>query len=338
MLEIEVLRAGSFTAMGGDPVEITAADLDALAAGYEPALHEAPVVVGHPAADAPAYGWVRGLRVRDDRLVADIDQLDPAFGELVRAGRYKKVSASLYRPGSSSPKPGAWYLRHVGFLGAQPPAVKGLKSIALGDDGEGVVTVALGEPAPLSPGPGAGAGDDAKPPCAEPPRRETGDPMPDPITAPPEAAAELAEREAAIAARDVELAERQAAIAAREAAMRRRELEAEAEGFIAEGRVLPAERAAVVGLMAALDGEATVELGEGEAEPAGAVLRRFLAALPARVAFGEKAKDERADQVDPADAVRLAEAANALIAAEAAKGIALDIATAVRRVAKGATP
>lgn len=161
--------------------------------------------------------------------------------------------------------------------------------------------------------------------------------MPESTAAPPEAATELAEREAAIAARDVELAERQAAIATREAAMRRRELEAEAEAFVAEGRVLPAERAAVVGLMAALDGEATIELGEGEAEPAGAVLRRFLAGLPARVDFAEKARDERGGEVDPSDAVKLAEAAGALVAAEAAKGVTLDIATAVRRVAKGAT-
>lgn len=63
--------------------------------------------------------------------------------ELGAAGRYKKVSASFYRPDAPcNPKPGAYYLRHVGFLGAQPPAVKSLKAIefADGEDGD-VVTV-----------------------------------------------------------------------------------------------------------------------------------------------------------------------------------------------------
>ncbi|MFV2030801.1 2-oxoacid:acceptor oxidoreductase, partial [Neisseria sp. S1] len=53
---------------------------------------------------------------------------------LVKAGRYKKVSASFYPPGSpSNPVPGKWYVRHVGFLGAHPPAVKGLAPINFAD-------------------------------------------------------------------------------------------------------------------------------------------------------------------------------------------------------------
>lgn len=66
---------------------------------------------------------------------------------MVRAGRYKKLSASLYAPDSpANPSPGAWYLRHVGFLGAQPPAIKGLAPVnfAAGDE-EGTVTVEFSE-------------------------------------------------------------------------------------------------------------------------------------------------------------------------------------------------
>ena len=103
--------------------------------GYDPKLHEAPLVIGHPKTDAPAYGWVGGLHADGGVLSADFAQMDDDFVGLVQSGRYKKVSASFYPPDSpSNPKPGSWYLRHVGFLGAQPPAVKGLSAINFAED------------------------------------------------------------------------------------------------------------------------------------------------------------------------------------------------------------
>ena len=69
---------------------------------------------------------------------------------MVRAGRFKKVSASFYTPDSPhNPVPGVYYLRHVGFLGAQPPAVKGLAPVpvnfAEGDTEEGCVSFDFAE-------------------------------------------------------------------------------------------------------------------------------------------------------------------------------------------------
>ncbi len=53
------------------------------------------------------------------------------------------MSASFYLPDSpSNPKPGVLYLRHVGFLGAQPPSVKGLKQVSFSEQEEGVVEFA----------------------------------------------------------------------------------------------------------------------------------------------------------------------------------------------------
>jgi hypothetical protein len=137
---IEIFRPGSHTAMGGEELAFTAGDVAAIASSYDPETHEAPIVVGHPAHDLPAYGWVKGLAFRDGHLVAELDQVDPAFRELVQAGRYKKISASFYRPDApANPKPGSWYLRHVGFLGAQAPAVKGLKPAQFAAEALGVV-------------------------------------------------------------------------------------------------------------------------------------------------------------------------------------------------------
>lgn len=89
-----------------------------------------PLVIGHPAVDGPAWGWASRLAAGKDGLFASPSQLDPAFAKLVRAGRFKKVSASFYAPDNPNNfVPGVYYLRHVGFLGAQPPAVKGLAPV-----------------------------------------------------------------------------------------------------------------------------------------------------------------------------------------------------------------
>jgi len=127
-------------------LEFSDAELQACCKAYDPKVHEAPIVIGHPSQDAPAYGWVQSIAFADGRMNASADQLDPAFAEAVSAGRYKKVSASFYRPEApTNPVPGVWYLRHVGFLGAAPPAVKGLRQVEFSDTAEDSVTVEFGD-------------------------------------------------------------------------------------------------------------------------------------------------------------------------------------------------
>ena len=141
----EIFRAGTHTDNNGRQVNISAADLAEAVAAYDPKLHEAPIVVGHPKTDDPAFGWISGLKTENGVLFADFAQVDDDFAGLVKAGRYKKVSASFYPPDSpNNPKPGVWSLRHVGFLGAQPPAVKGLAAINFA---EGEVYVEFSEAA-----------------------------------------------------------------------------------------------------------------------------------------------------------------------------------------------
>jgi transcriptional regulator with XRE-family HTH domain len=144
---LHIFRAGRHTAQSGASLEFSEAEVGAIAAAYDPALHEAPIVVGHPRTDAPAYGWVKSLRAEGAELFAEPDQVEPAFAEMVRAGRFKRISASFYPPTSAAnPAPGSYYLKHVGFLGAQPPAVKGLKAAEFAEDGEAVtVEVAFSE-------------------------------------------------------------------------------------------------------------------------------------------------------------------------------------------------
>ncbi len=135
MKPFEIFRTGKHTSSKGVTLSFGEGDLAAIVAGYDPAVHEAPIVVGHPKQDGPAYGWIKGLALKGDRLVAFADQVNPEFSELVKGGSFKKVSAAFYAPDSANnPTPGKYHLRHVGFLGAEPPAVKGLKSIDFSDD------------------------------------------------------------------------------------------------------------------------------------------------------------------------------------------------------------
>jgi hypothetical protein len=122
----EVFRIGRHTDSAGNTRDWTEEDLARIATSYDPAQHEAPIVLGHPATDAPAYGWVEALQVEGGKLLARPKQLAEEFRQWVREGRYKKVSIALY-PDLS--------LRHIGFLGAMPPAVKGLAQAAFADAG-----------------------------------------------------------------------------------------------------------------------------------------------------------------------------------------------------------
>jgi hypothetical protein len=138
----EIFKAGvPVTSMEGAVVQFSDADLQGIAERYDPKLHEAPLIVGHPQHDTPAYGWVRGLAFADGALAVEEHQVDPAFAQLRSKGSYKKVSARFYTPTSkNNPTPGQYYLRDVGFLGAMAPAVKGLRSASFADDAGDLVT------------------------------------------------------------------------------------------------------------------------------------------------------------------------------------------------------
>ena len=137
MNHIAIFKTGQHADSHGNVLDATPDYLRAIAESYQPTLHEAPAVIGHPADNAPAYGWVQSLNYNDADgvLYANFSQVDEGFAGLLKAGRFKKRSASFYPPGHpSNPIPDRPYLRHVGFLGAQPPAVKGLVDFADGDN------------------------------------------------------------------------------------------------------------------------------------------------------------------------------------------------------------
>jgi hypothetical protein len=317
--------------MGGQSIDFTDADLTAVAASYDTGAHEAPICIGHPQHDAPAYGWVKGIQFADGLLTVDAEDVDPAFADLVKAKRFKKVSAAFYAPDSpNNPKPGSYYLRHVGFLGAQPPAVKGLKQVAFATDDDALIfadgsdmTVAsvlrnmrdwmigkFGQEDADKAIPGdmvdsirdgaiAAAGDDAaldgginSSSYAEGDGAGSGADAGDGRSSPADAerAAELDAREKALADREVKFAEQERLNSANG---RKAELLTFAEGLVREGKLLPVERERVVAVLAALDPAGTVTFGEGDKALTETVidsLKTVLSGLPKRVEFAEIVK------------------------------------------------
>lgn len=130
----QIFKAGKRHSSDGTEYDITAQDVLDCADCYDPKLHEAPLVFGHPKTDDPAFGWVKGLSSANGSLTAEFSDVDEGAKELVRSKKFKHVSASFYPPAHpSNPVPGKWYLRHVGLLGAMPPSVKGLGAASFSD-------------------------------------------------------------------------------------------------------------------------------------------------------------------------------------------------------------
>lgn len=277
---LHIFKPGEFTAMSGERHAFTPAMLRGIAAGYSPALHEAPIVVGHPAADLPAYGWIEKLEYQesDDAsgpagLYALPAQVNADFADMVAAGAFKKISAAFYGPEApGNPRPGGHYLRHVGFLGAQPPAVKGLRSPSFGDAEDGVLCFST------------------------------------PTDSPPQESAVTEEEAARLRAENERLAAQNAALAAAAAQAaadgRHAENQAFAEKLVSEGRLLSAAVPAIVATLDHLAGaEQPIEFGEGEAKaPLLQGLKEQLQASPVLVSLGATATTQRAAG-DPASAV-----------------------------------
>lgn len=369
MKRIPLFKTGTHTAMNGQTISFGESDLSASASAYDPALHESPLVIGHPKTDAPAYGWVKDLEFADGELVAIPHQVDADFSDLVANHRYKKISASFYQPNQpGNPTPGKYYLRHVGFLGAQPPAVKGLRPVEFADDADGgFVTIEFGEIQPRSIArmfrglrdfliekygqedadralPGwevdfvaeQAAQPEPEPEPSAPAFSETPEPSPDPKPAPKPkedkvTEEELNQRAAEIAKREAEFAETQARASAVEFA----------DGLIRDGKLVPAQKDQVVALVThlAVNTQGEVNFAEGTApvSPVDA-LKAVLSAASKAVDFSEHSAADTNDggTVDFSDPKKLAAAATIYRNDQATKGITISHSQAVRHIEKEA--
>lgn len=125
-------RAGTHTAMAGSINTFSETDLALTAAAYNTQTAKAPLVLGHPDGTAPSLGTVLSIQHKGDSLFAEAEVSDTLI-DLVRKGAYKERSAAFVRVG------GVWLLRHIGFLGAQRPAVKNMGALNFAESALGVM-------------------------------------------------------------------------------------------------------------------------------------------------------------------------------------------------------
>ena len=125
---IPAFAVGTHTDNAGNTKDWTGADLDYMVASYDPSMHEAPETIGHPEDNSPAWGWVAALKREGQMLYYRAKDRVPEFVEMLKRKMFKKRSISVYPDGK---------FRSMGWLGAMPPAVKGLPDVAFGA-GEGI--------------------------------------------------------------------------------------------------------------------------------------------------------------------------------------------------------
>ncbi len=278
-VRIEVFRPGTLTPMQGQSITYSAADLRAAADAYDKDTAPAPVVVGHPSTDAPAYAWAAGFEYDTlaQRLYADVGEINPAFAEAVRKGSYKKVSLSFHRPDSpANPVPGTWYPKHIGFLGGAAPAVTGLRNVQFADSDEAVTFVAdfAGVPKARISVPVGGVS-------------VPGDPA-------------FAAREAAFAEKEAEFAAREAAWREKERNYARAENASFTERLISEGRLLPVHKDRIVSILDSAAASPAVSFAEGaQPVPMLQALRDVLAEMPKVVSFGALDLGPNLDETAP---------------------------------------
>ncbi|WNU78946.1 peptidase [Escherichia coli] len=322
MSAIHIFKAGTHTDMHGKKLPFTPDDLAACVKAYDPSVHEAPLVIGHPRTEDPAWGWVKALSLSGVDLMAEPAQLDPQFAEMVTDGRFKKVSASFYLPDSpSNPKPGVLYLRHVGFLGAQPPSVKGLAITNASLWGKLrdflIARFSLDEAEKVLPEWQLNSlreeayRDTLSQDAAGAQFSETG---PGPSSASNEESSMTKEEIEALQEENRRLKQQAADRDARDAQVRQEQLHKDnvafAEKLVAEGRLAPRASSVVVALLDAVaGGDKPVEFAEGESRtPLATAFRSLLSDGEPVMNFAEQATKERVGDTVKVDVAEFAEA------------------------------
>jgi hypothetical protein len=296
MKPLQIFKKGKHTAMSGVTLSFSENDVRTSISEYDPDVHQAPLVIGHPKTDDPAYGWVKSLSYVDGIMEALPEQVDPAFAKMVNEGKFKKISASFYPPDSpNNPKPGIYYLKHVGFLGAAAPAIKGLKSASFAED-EDYIEVEL----------------DFSEFCqCQTNKNKKGKTL-----------------------NEEELKAREAALAEREAKLKLAEATSFIEGI--RTKIPPIYRNGLIEFIASLDAEQEIEFSEGgktKKLPSAAFIKDLLSHLPNLVEFKEVATGQTPDpETDPH---KIAIKARQYVAEQKSKGIEISYTEAVSHIIGG---
>ncbi len=136
---MEIFRAGKQTDSSGNTQTWTEADLDEIIEATNEMKDSVPAVIGHPKENAPAFAWFEPNELfrKGKKLFARMSDITAEFGEALKRKNFKHRSIAL-RSNKS--------LKHIGFFGGAPVAVKGMADFAYseGEDLQ-IIKVEFGE-------------------------------------------------------------------------------------------------------------------------------------------------------------------------------------------------
>jgi len=119
---MELFRAGKQTDSAGNSHNWTVAELDEIVSNFK---EDVPATLGHKVNDKPAFAWFKKLWREGNVLFGEMGEIVDEFGVMLKNKMFKNRSIALRADNS---------LRHVAFLGAEAPAVKGLEGFAFAED------------------------------------------------------------------------------------------------------------------------------------------------------------------------------------------------------------
>jgi hypothetical protein len=134
---MEIFRAGKQTDGAGNTQTWTEADLDQIIEATNEMKDSVPAVIGHPKENSPAYAWFEPNELfrKGKKLFARMSDITEEFGEALKRKNFKHRSIALR--GNKS-------LKHVGFFGGAPVAVKGMPDFAYSES-EDIQTIEFAE-------------------------------------------------------------------------------------------------------------------------------------------------------------------------------------------------
>lgn len=312
-----VFKPGTFPATNGKMYSFSAADVREIRDSYNPAVYAAPLVIGHPKTDSPAYGKVRSLELAGEHLDAQPESVSAEFADWVNKGYWDKISIALFdRADPANPTPGKLHLRHVGFLGGVPPAVTGLpvasfragsepiefadwnglsvaslfrriKNWIIDKDGQEKADAVMPEYELEGLTLNAARKDEPSQAASFAAPNNEGETTMDPR--------ELERRAQENARREQELAEREKNLRAAESQRRRDGIATRVKALVESGRLLPRDQEAAVAFAASIDAGLEIEFaavngGQAEKKPAGEWFLKLLEESPVRVDLGERSR------------------------------------------------
>ncbi|MBF0516373.1 MAG: hypothetical protein HQK97_04515 [Nitrospirae bacterium] len=275
-MEIEVFKTGVHRDSAGNVREWTEGDLDQLAANYNSRQGDAPVVIGHPKSDSPAYGWVNGLQRKGNILTASLKDVNPDFQQMVKNGAFRNRSVAVNADMS---------LRHVGFLGATPPAIQGLKPVEFKDDGTAaLIEFSIAQPVT-----------DKQP--------DVGRPRPD------------WQLKQSTGSEFAELNTLREKVTQLEREGRKKDFTAFCDSLVSVGKITPAQKPRIAEFMEIMHNVGAFEFSEDGNRPAVEAFKEFVSSLPTQVhmkemATKEFAADNCADNPDVALGKKIADSLN----------------------------